>query len=107
MIHKLLNSTCELLPLATINWGWTSLYSSQQRVLYACTDMPPCCNLTLELKHTHYNFYYEFQYKSKPMTGVTTTSPYKVAVKGVLLANSDAHNLTNRSSSLGHLCFLW
>ena len=32
-----------------------------------------CCDLTLELKHTHYNFYYVFHYKSKPMTGSTIT----------------------------------
>ena len=35
----------------------------EQMVLYACTDMPPYCDLTLELKHTHDESCYVFQYK--------------------------------------------
>ena len=42
----------------------------EQMVLYAYTDMPPCCDLTLELKHTHEKSYYVFQYK--PIVQINT-----------------------------------
>ena len=49
----------------------------EQMVLYAYTDMPPCCDLTLELKHTHEKSYYVFQYK--PIVQINTKTDLTLA----------------------------